>query len=434
MKIIVAGAGIGGLQAAKILAAKGHDVTIYEKAEQAELGNNWFEDVDYKLFNDIKIKLPEGSYRAENVSLVPPFTDDNIEIDIPKDQRKWRVNRKKFIEQMISDATEKGAKIIYSTPCRKLIIKGEKIGGLIVGANKEKVYCDLVIDACGINSPLRKSLPEEFGITKEPGEDEYFSVYRGVFDTYPDLPIPKQHKKVFVKFMGQPGFSRVICEPDDKVDVLVGKMGKMSRFEFETLFRQLRIENQIIGYEDLEKGVFAKIPVRYPLTKMMVDGYVAVGDSAFMNMPMMGNGIADSVRAGQMLGEVVAETNSSSARMMWKYQVSYFKQIAYERFLIDAMRRVLLKSKSDEIRFLLEGGFLTKEEIKTVVMGKGIIASFGFIMEKFGIGRKKFKFYTDIIKALMNGKSAMDAARQIPAKYDNSRINAWQKKIEKFYK
>ncbi|MBR5113446.1 MAG: hypothetical protein IK097_08510, partial [Clostridia bacterium] len=70
----------------------------------------------------------------------------------------------------------------------------------------------------------------------------------------------------------------------------------------------------------------------------------------------------------------------------------------------------------------------------TVVMGKGIIASFGFIMEKFGIGRKKFKFYTDIIKALMNGKSAMETARQIPAKYDNSRINAWQKKIEKYYK
>lgn len=434
MKIIVAGAGIGGLQAAKILAAKGHDVTIYEKSDSGNLGYNWFEDIDYKLFNDIKIKLPEGSYRAENVSLVPPFTDDNIIIEIPKEQRKWRVNRKKFIEQMVADAVEKGAKIVYSTPCRKLIIKGEKVGGLIIGSNKEKVYCDLVIDACGINSPLRKSLPEEFGVTKEPGEDEYFSVYRGIFDTYPDLPIPKQRKKVFVKFMGQPGFSRVICEPDDKVDVLVGKMGRMSRFEFETLFRQLRIENQIIGYEDLEKGVFAKIPVRYPLTKMMVDGYVAVGDSAFMNVPMMGNGIADSVRAGQMLGEVVSDANSSSARQMWKYQVSYFKQIAYERFLIDAMRRTLLKSKSDEIRFLLEGGFLTKEEIKTVVMGKGIIASFGFIMEKFGIGRKKFKFYTDIIKALMNGKSAMETARQIPAKYDNSRINAWQKKIEKYYK
>ena len=86
MKIIIAGAGIGGLQAAKLLAAKGHDVTIYEKSAEGELGQDWYEDIDYKLFNDIKIKLPEGSYRAENVNLVPPFTDDYIEIEIPKDQ------------------------------------------------------------------------------------------------------------------------------------------------------------------------------------------------------------------------------------------------------------------------------------------------------------------------------------------------------------
>ena len=434
MKIIIAGAGIGGLQAAKLLAAKGHDVTIYEKSAEGELGQDWYEDIDYKLFNDIKIKLPEGSYRAENVNLVPPFTDDYIEIEIPKDQRKWRVNRKKLIEQMLNDAVEKGAKIVYSTPCRKLIIKGDRVGGVVAGANKDKLYCDLVIDACGINSPLRKSLPDEFGVTKEPGEDEYYSAFRGVFDTYPDMPIPKQKKKLFVKFMGQPGFSRVICEPGDKVDVFVSKMGKMSRFEFETLFRQLRIENQIIGYEDLVRGVFAKIPVRYPLTKMVVDGYVAVGDSAFMNAQMLGNGIADSVRAGQMLGETINEADSPAARSLWKYQVSYFKQIAYERFLVDIMRRMLLKSKSDEIRFLLEGGFLTKEEIKTVVLGKGIVFSVKFIIDKFGVGRKKFKLYSELIKVLKTGKAAMDTAKQIPAKYDNAKINAWQKKIEKFYK
>ncbi len=434
MKIIVAGAGFGGLQAAKMLAAKGHEVTIYEKSPEAEVGYNWFDDVDYKMFSDTGLKVPEGSYRTEDISLIPPFTEDNIAVSIPKEQRSWRVNRRVLQTQMIKDALAKGAKIIYDTPCRKLIIKGDKIGGIVAGSDKEKIYCDLVIDACGIGSPLRKSLPDNFDILKEPDESEYYSAFRGIFDSYPEQPLPKQKKKLFVKFMGQPGLSRVICEPDGRIDVFISKLGRMSRFEYETLFRQLRIENQFIGYEDLEKGIFAKLPVRFPLTKMVADGYVAVGDSAFMATAILGCGIGDAVRGGQILADTIIETDDFTAKSLWKYQVTYFKQVAADRFYYDSMRRALFASKSDEIRFLLEGRFLTDEELRNIVLGKGIYASAGFILSKFSIGRRKFKFFIEVIKALSRGKKAAALAAQIPSRYDRSRVSSWQKKVEEFYK
>lgn len=432
MKIIVAGAGIGGLRAAALLAAKGHDITVYEKNTRDEVVHDWYEDVDYKLFTELNIPLPEGSYRTEPVSLIPPFTDNNIVIDVPQDARKWRISKKLFVNKLIEDAEKAGTKFEFSSPVKKVIIKGDRIGGVIV--NKEKLYCDLVIDASGIESSVRKSIPEEFNITKELTDKDYFSVFRGIYDYYPDCVMPKQKKKIFVKFMGQPGFSRVICEPNGTVDILVGKMGRMSRFEFETLFRQLRIENQIIGYEDLQRGVFSKVPVRYPLTKAVANGYAAVGGSAFMTVPMMGSGISDAVRAGQMLAQAIIDGGNSSAKVLWKYQVAYFNKIGIERFGVDIMRRFLFSSKADEIRFLIEGGFLTRNDLKTVTEGKPLIASPKFLFDKFKIGKKKFRYYTEVYQALTNAKKAMELAKQIPNKFDDSRINSWQKKFEKYYK
>lgn len=434
MKIIVAGAGFGGLQAAKMLAAKGHEVTIYERASEDEIGYNCFDDVDYKIVSDVGIKLPEGSYRSEDLTLIPPFTEDNITVSVPQEQRPWRVNRRKLQTQMIKEAVAKGAKIIYNTACRKLIIKGDKIGGIIAGAEKEKIYCDFVIDSCGITSPLKRSLPDEFDIMKEPGEQEYFSSFRGIFDSYPDVPLPKQKNKLFVKFMGQSGFSRVVVEPDGKIDVFISKLGKMSRFEFETLFRQLRIENQFIGYEDLEKGRFAKIPTRFPLTKMVADGYAAVGDSAFMASAMLGRGIGDAIKGGQILADTVIESGDVTAKSLWKYQLTYFKQVSAERFAYDSMRRALFASKSDEIRFLLEGGFLSQEELKAVILGKGLSSSAGFVLSKFSVGRRKFKYYVEVVKSLSRGKKAVALASQIPNRYERGRVNSWQSKISDLYK
>ena len=432
MKIIVAGAGIGGLKAAALLAAGGHEVTVYEKRRRDELTSDWYEDVEPKLFDDTDAKLPEGSYKAEDLTLVPPFSDDNIEINMTEGTKKLRISRKAFLEQLIADCEQAGVNFEFYTSVKKVIVKGTRIAGVII--NKEKYYCDLVIDSSGVNSSIRRSLPDDYGITKEITENDYYSVFRGIFDYYPGCPVPKNKKKMFLKFMGQSAFARVICEPNDRVDIMVGKVGRMSRFEFETMLRQLRIENQVIGYEDLMPGKFAKLPVRYPLTKMVADGYAAVGNSAFMTVPMIGNGIADAYRAGQLLAQAVLEGGNSSAKMLWKYQVSYYNKYGPEKFMVDMMRRTLFNSKPNDVRFLLQSGFFTKDEIKTAAQGKPLDISISFLFSKLGIGKSNFKFFTETYFALSKGKKAMDLAKQIPNKYDPAKIAAWQSKIEKLYK
>ena len=41
---------------------------------------------------------------------------------------------------------------------------------------------DLVIDACGMNSPVRRNLPEYLGVEKEAGRDDKISIFRAFYN------------------------------------------------------------------------------------------------------------------------------------------------------------------------------------------------------------------------------------------------------------
>lgn len=52
MKIIIAGAGHGGLVAGALLAKAGHQVELYEKNSKENLGHDWEDRFDVKLLYD----------------------------------------------------------------------------------------------------------------------------------------------------------------------------------------------------------------------------------------------------------------------------------------------------------------------------------------------------------------------------------------------
>ena len=57
-------------------------------------------------------------------------------------------------------------------------------GNRVVGIKTDKgdFYADLVIDACGLNSPIRRALPLSMGIQNNPIEYEQFYIYRAFFN------------------------------------------------------------------------------------------------------------------------------------------------------------------------------------------------------------------------------------------------------------
>ena len=68
-RIVVAGAGHGGIIAAYNLAKAGYDVSILEmKAKQSELGYDWEDTFDIKAFE--RANLPVASEGVKDLSLI----------------------------------------------------------------------------------------------------------------------------------------------------------------------------------------------------------------------------------------------------------------------------------------------------------------------------------------------------------------------------
>ena len=433
MKIIVIGAGIGGLQSAKILSEGGHDVTVYERSPKGLLSYDWRDDVEYNVFDELEIPIPLDSHRVQNVSFLAPFSDKPLFVYQDEDKMEWGVYRHTFGDMLATRAEESGAKIVYEVEVESLIIEDEKVKGIVVGG--ERIYADLVIDCSGMDSRFRASLPESMGILKRANDDEAFNVYRAHFNKREGVPEPEKYRRlVYLKPEGALGISWVVCEPDGTENVLIGRIGGLSKEEIDSSISLLKEKHPEIGDDLVYGGRRARIPIRYPLLKMVGEGYVAIGDCAFMTIPLIGSGIACSLRAGKMLADVINEDNSTSVETLWKYQVKYYKEVAKEHFLVDVMKRKILVADNEDIKYVIESGFITEDDIKMLTGGEGGKMTGKDVLKKLRLAVKKLPFVLGVVGALLKGVGAMNTAKNIPTIYDEKKIQRWATKLEKVFK
>ncbi len=432
MKIVVIGAGIGGLQSAKVLAEGGHDVTVYERSCKGKISYDWRDDVEYNVFDELEVLIPGDSHRVQNVSFLAPFSDKPLFIYQDEDKMEWGVYRHTFGDMLATRAEEKGAKIIYETSVERLIIEDEKVKGVV--ACGENVYADLVIDCSGMDSKFRASLPESMGIIKSANPDEAFNVYRAHFNKREGEPEPEKYRRlVYLKPEGALGISWVVCEPDGTENVLIGRIGSLPQEEIDSSIAKLKELHPIIGDDIVYGGRRARIPIRYPLLKMVGEGYVAIGDAAFMTIPLIGSGIACSLRAGQMLGETINAESSVGVETLWKYQVKYYQKVASEHFLVDCMKRKILVADNDDIKYVIESGFITEDDIKMLTGGEGGKMTAKDVCKKLRLAVKKLPFVLSVVGALLKGVGAMNTAKKIPTEYDEKKIAKWMAKLQKVF-
>lgn len=432
MKIIVIGAGIGGLQSAKVLAEGGNEVVVYERSSQGKISYDWRDDVEYTVFDELNIPIPSDSHRVQNVSFLAPNSDKPLFIYQDEDKMEWGVYRHTFGDMLARRATEAGAEIKYETSVDSLIIEGDSVKGVNVA--QEQIFADLVIDCSGMDSKFRASLPESMGIEKQANWDEAFNVYRAHFNKREGEPEPEKYRRlVYLKPEGALGISWVVCEPDGTENILIGRIGELTDEEIDTSIAKLREAHPIIGDDIVYGGRRARIPIRYPLTKMVGNGYVAIGDSAFMTIPLIGSGIAASLRAGQILGDTINADGSTKVETLWKYQVKYYQDIAKEHFLVDCMKRKILVADNDDIKYVIESGFITEDDIKMLTGGEGGKMTAKDICKKLRLAIKKLPFILSVVGALLKGVGAMNKAKNIPTVYDEKKIAKWQAKLQKVF-
>lgn len=438
MKVIVAGAGIGGLVAAAALAECGLQVTVYEKAQSEDVMRyDWHDDVEKDYFELLGVKPPEGTFRKKNWSFASPCSEKVRRYYQEEKDADFSVERRALNRILIEKA--KNAEIEFASTVTSPVIRDGIVTGVVVNGRKEEA--DLVIDSAGIFSPIRRALVKE-GLLPDFGKDEIFMAYRAFFERNKSLPDPEYTNKVYLKHQGQNGISWAILDNDpNMVDVLIGRIGELDDETLADALTCLRKENPIIGEKVLRGGIKVAIPVRYPATRTVADGYVSIGDAAFLTIPMLGSGIASSTKAAFLLSETVKEAlvagqgqKAFSKENLWKYQVKIYRLFGAEHCGLDILKRNVLKMDVNTLEWMLVSDILTNDEIGKLAGGGMLNVSCKEILRKIKVaGIKRLGVLLELNGLLNKSKKAYRIAKKIPVEYDGRRIDEWEKSLNSLY-
>ncbi|MBQ6018643.1 MAG: NAD(P)/FAD-dependent oxidoreductase [Clostridia bacterium] len=427
--ILIAGAGHGGLVAAIRFAKEGYRVRLYEKRRREELGYDWHDAVPRGLFEGAGLpEPPEGTF-------LPPermayfSTAKKIKLYPDVEPTFAMIDRKVLIEYLLSLAEKNGVELFFEREILAAAVEGDRVTGLRVRSDDgaETVSADLVVDAAGMDSPVRRSLPARFGIEKELKNSDIFYGWRGYFEKTGEGASDPPYI-IYFFHCGKPGMDWMITG-EDFMDVLVGGFGGLTQAQVDASVNDFKKEYPYMGDKLLRGGYFARIPLRGHAPLFVANGYAAVGDSAFMTEPLSGSGIGLSMGSGRRLADtVIAADGDSSVGILWQYNRDCIRKDA-ERYYFDLILKNFLSSLSAaDIDFFFEKHIMTAKE-----MGERGGYSAKEILEKANVLRKP-KLMPSLVSVAGKVASLGSVKAALPEEYDPQKVRAWTAKYNKVFR
>lgn len=438
-RIIVAGGGHGGITAGMLLAKEGFDVTVYEKNSRDKMGHDWTDIFDKKGFAAVGLDMPaEDKYKLKHdMCFYGPAESIALMQHTPIDELEIQMERSDIYAHIIDGAEKAGVKFEFDCSVEGPLFFGNRVVG--IKTSKGDVYGDLVIDACGMDSPVRSKLPASTGIQNGSIEYEQFYVYRAFFNKTAEVE-ENDKFKLWMLPEGKLGISWVATE-EEYTDVLIGRFLPLDLEEANRSIAVLRETNPSLGTEILRGGNFAKIPVRQPLGILVADGYAAIGDSAFMTVPIIGSGIANSFKASKILADAVIadKERAFSTETLWEYQKNFYEKLGSALAPLACVKLMLTRLEGKELDYIFENGILNAEDMTIGADSTSLGAMLGGMplddMKKKVVGLINNK--TVLAKVLRLGIEIVKATAvtmAMPKTYNKKKVLAWVKAYNNCYK
>ena len=436
-QIIVAGAGHGGLVCAIKLAHLGYEVSVFEKSQKSDMGLPQQDVFDKDTFTYIDLPSPKNITICKNqLTLVPSdSTLSPLTLPKPEDEAIF-MERKELINHLLNLAEKSGVKIHYGCPVIEPIILGSRVAG--VKTPNGNFYGDIIIDSCGVDSPLRSKLPKFMNINRDIKDFDVIYTYRAHFEKTPDIPDPETNYDILLKEDGTVGFSWVVTE-DAFVDILICRFKPLTQDEVLTELRKISESYPHISKTFIRGGQYNKIPVCQPLGVLVADGYAAVGDSAFMTYPTKGSGIALAMKAGSLLADTIAnDTNALyNTETLWEYQRRFFKEFGFSIGRLALLKNLMTYFTAQEINEIFKSGIFTTEDLAQITTNKfdNLFGAAGRALIKDKIRqlrenvilKEKFSDF-----AVWMGRLAVTET-YLPNKYDRKDVQKWVDRYNEFF-
>ena len=407
--VIVAGGGLAGTIAAQSVSYYSKQklsILVIDRSTQFTPGqkniSGWTcgdavskETVD---FMTERIKIPWTEPEIEHhVKGVMAFSPDR-ETSIPFDGDGYMLNRQKLPEVQNQRAQKMGVKFDFEINLTGLLYEGNQVTGVQGIDNKTKQPYKktgkIVIDATGITSMLRNQIQNTTKIERKIDRRDIESTGRHIMyfekgeqdlsEFNPDYCIihldqdiapggygwvfPKGENKVNIGL----GVEKTIL---DKRNKRLGKNDNVSSLIEEYLHRNKAIKNPRLSTDPIDKnnatGNF-QVSVRRQNDCLVANGYMLVGDSAWMPKPLDAGGIGPALVAGTLIGKVVAEAIESgdvTERGLWKYNKNFIDEYGYKTAGLEIFRRLIQTLTNEQISYGMKH-FLGNLDVEAISKGE----------------------------------------------------------------
>lgn len=432
-EIAVVGMGQGGMVAAIKLAEQGHSVTVFEKSLRGEVSHNWKDDIRSDVFSICELPMPDKSVYIQKCKWVFVSPDEKGNLLMPPcpPMVEISVYRRGLSEYFAKLAEDAGCKLVFGVEIEKLVIKDEAVCGLIVNGEEENF--DLVIDASGMRSRLRAQLPKRFGVQAQPKDDGVLYGYRAFYKRVEGAKTFKDgiDSTVILKHLGGMGISWCNLNEENLMDVLIGRINGLDDAEIDKALAALKKFHPILG-DECVFGQRVEVCLRASMARGVADGYVAIGDSAFMTMPLMGSGIESSMKAGKLFADFMAQKPKNyTAAELWKFYANYMRELGSQFALIDIVKRWALALNPKRVDWIFGSGVIRSEDLAFVSTDTDGGGKFKLRAKTVFMFLAHPIFLCSALKTVLRGVRASKVAKKVPEKYDEKRVAKWAEKYDK---
>lgn len=407
--IIVAGGGLAGMivaSSAAYYSKQSLKILVVDRNASPQLGkktiSGWVcgdavgkNSVDYMTSRiGIKWQNPEIEHPVKGVIAFSPDHETSISFD----GEGYILNRKVLPQKQLNDALNVGIEIKYNLALRNVLTDNNNVIG-VEGEDLEtkstfKKTCKIVVDCTGVTSVLRTNLPINSHIQKKINRDDLEATGRYIYNfenevednTFfdPDYCLIHLDQNI-----APGGYAWVFPKGKSKVNIGLGVQQKSmeehnrkqgQRKDLRTKIDDYVRMNPVIKNPQIADGESDdgnnwgtwQVSVRRQNDCLVANGYMLVGDSAWMPKPLDAGGIGPAIIAATIAGKDAVQSiqaNDYSEESLWQYNLDFVDAYGYKTAGLEVFRRLLQKLSNDQINFGMKH-FLSKLDIENITNGE----------------------------------------------------------------
>jgi flavin-dependent dehydrogenase len=407
--VIVAGGGLAGTVAAQSVSHysnQGLKILVIDRSPEFMPGSKsisgWIcgdavskEAVDY-MSKRIKVQWsePEIEHKVKGVMAFSP----DRETSIPFDGDGYMLNRQLLPERQNERSKKMGIDFNFQVNLTGLIYDDSQVVG-IQGLDMKtkqpfKKTAKVVIDATGMTSMLRNQISNTTKMEKKVERTDVESTGRHImyfdkgeedlseFD--PDYCIIHLDQDI-----APGGYAWVFPKGENKVNIglgvekthlekrnkRLGKSDNLSMLINQYVERNKAIKNTRISEDPEDKnnatGNF-QVSVRRQNDCMVANGFVIVGDAAWMPKPLDAGGIGPALVAGTIVGKCVVdaiESGDVTEKGLWKYNKEFANEYGYKTPGLEIFRKLIQTLTNEQLSYGMKH-FLGNLDVEAISKGE----------------------------------------------------------------